>query len=82
VLSGFFVVYLFARRLWLGPEAEGVFTLFAISFSLIGIVLFGIGLLGEYVARIYEQVRTQPRFVVRESIEPSSLPSARIEAMR
>jgi len=56
-LSGLFVVYLFLRRLWIGPEAEGVFTLFAISFLLIGIVLFGIGLLGEYVVRIYEQVR-------------------------
>jgi undecaprenyl-phosphate 4-deoxy-4-formamido-L-arabinose transferase len=82
VLSGFFVVYLFARRLWLGPEAEGVFTLFAISFSLIGIVLFGIGLLGEYVARIYEQVRTRPRFVVQEAIEAPSTSPARIEAMR
>jgi undecaprenyl-phosphate 4-deoxy-4-formamido-L-arabinose transferase len=82
VLSGFFVVYLFARRLWLGPEAEGVFTLFAISFSLIGIVLFGIGLLGEYVARIYEQVRTRPRFVVQEVIESRSSAHARIEALR
>ena len=82
VLSGLFVIYLFARRVWLGPEAEGVFTLFAISFSLIGIVLFGIGLLGEYVARIYEQVRRRPRFVVQESIEAPSLSSTRIEAMR
>jgi undecaprenyl-phosphate 4-deoxy-4-formamido-L-arabinose transferase len=81
-LSGCFVVYLFARRLWLGPEAEGVFTLFALSFSLIGIVLFGIGLLGEYVARIYEQVRTRPRFVVQEAIEAPASPPLRIEARR
>ena len=47
VLSGLFVVLLLARRLILGPEVEGVFTLFAITFFLIGILLFGIGLLGE-----------------------------------
>jgi undecaprenyl-phosphate 4-deoxy-4-formamido-L-arabinose transferase len=83
-LSGIFVVYLFLRRLWLGPEAEGVFTLFAISFLLIGIVLFGIGLLGEYVGRIYEQVRERPRYLVHELLEPEQalVTSARIEALR
>jgi undecaprenyl-phosphate 4-deoxy-4-formamido-L-arabinose transferase len=86
VLSGLFVVYLFLRRLWIGPEAEGVFTLFAICFLLIGIVLFGIGLLGEYVGRIYEQVRERPRYVVHELLEQQgsgvAATPARIEAVR
>ena len=69
VLSILFVVYLAVRRLMIGPEAEGLFTLFGIAFFLIGITLFGIGLLGEYVARIYEQVRQRPRYVVREILE-------------
>ena len=64
-----FVVYLAVRRLIIGPEAEGLFTLFGIAFFLIGITLFGIGLLGEYVARIYEQVRERPRYVIREILE-------------
>ena len=69
ILSFAFVVLLAVRRLTVGPEAEGVFTLFGIAFFLIGITLFGIGLLGEYVARIYEQVRERPRYVVREVLE-------------
>jgi undecaprenyl-phosphate 4-deoxy-4-formamido-L-arabinose transferase len=68
-LSFLFVVYLAARRLLIGPEAEGVFTLFAIVFLMIGIVLFGIGLLGEYIGRIYLQVRDRPRYVVQAVIE-------------
>jgi undecaprenyl-phosphate 4-deoxy-4-formamido-L-arabinose transferase len=40
-----FVGYLAVRRLLVGPEAEGVFTLFGIVFFLLGIALFGIGLL-------------------------------------
>jgi undecaprenyl-phosphate 4-deoxy-4-formamido-L-arabinose transferase len=68
-LSFLFVVYLAVRRLLLGPEAEGVFTLFAIVFLMIGIVLFGIGLLGEYIGRIYLQVRDRPRYVVQAVIE-------------
>ena len=67
------VALLVIRRLWLGPEAEGVFTLFAILFLLIGIVLFGIGLLGEYVGRIYEQVRARPRYVVHEVVQSPQL---------
>jgi undecaprenyl-phosphate 4-deoxy-4-formamido-L-arabinose transferase len=69
VLSGFFVVFLMLRRLIVGPEAEGLFTLFAIAFFLIGITLFGIGLLGEYVGRIYQQVRHRPRYLIEAVLE-------------
>jgi undecaprenyl-phosphate 4-deoxy-4-formamido-L-arabinose transferase len=69
LLSLGFVLFLAIRRLVVGPEAEGVFTLFGIAFFLIGVTLFGIGLLGEYVGRIYEQVRQRPRYVIRTILE-------------
>jgi undecaprenyl-phosphate 4-deoxy-4-formamido-L-arabinose transferase len=69
LLSLAFVLVLAVRRVVLGPEAEGVFTLFGIAFFLIGITLFGIGLLGEYVGRIYEQVRQRPRYLVQAVLE-------------
>ncbi|WP_319237992.1 glycosyltransferase [uncultured Propionivibrio sp.] len=62
--SGILVAYMLLRRLLLGPEVEGVFTLFAITFFLIGIALFGIGLLGEYIGRIYHEVRQRPRYLI------------------
>ena len=65
LLSLLFVVYLGVRRLVVGPEVEGVFTLFGIAFFLIGVVLAGVGLLGEYVGRIYAQVRARPRYRVQ-----------------
>jgi undecaprenyl-phosphate 4-deoxy-4-formamido-L-arabinose transferase len=55
-----------------GPEAEGLFTLFGIAFFLIGITLFGIGLLGEYIGRIYEQVRSRPRYMIEGILENPS----------
>ena len=69
ILSAFFVAFLIIRRLIVGPEAEGMFTLFAIAFFLIGITLFGIGLLGEYIGRIYQQVRHRPRYLVQAILE-------------
>jgi undecaprenyl-phosphate 4-deoxy-4-formamido-L-arabinose transferase len=46
-----------------------VFTLFGVVFFFIGLALFGIGLLGEYVGRIYAQVRERPRYIIEGVLE-------------
>jgi undecaprenyl-phosphate 4-deoxy-4-formamido-L-arabinose transferase len=60
-----FGLYLLVRRLVLGPESEGLFTLFAILFVFLGLLIFAVGLVGEYVGRIYAEVRRRPSYVVR-----------------
>jgi undecaprenyl-phosphate 4-deoxy-4-formamido-L-arabinose transferase len=67
VLSLAFAFFLLVRRFIVGAEVEGVFTLFAILFFFIGIIIMGIGIVGEYVGRIYQEVRKRPRFVVRRT---------------
>ena len=77
------MVYLFVRRLIVGPEAEGLFTLFGVVFFFIGLALFGIGLLGEYVGRIYAQVRERPRYIVEAVLEEErgdAAPQARTDS--
>ncbi len=73
-----FGLFLFVRRLIVGAEVEGVFTLFAILFTLLGIAMAGLGLVGEYVGRIYEQVRGRPRFSVRRVYGLGALPEPRV----
>jgi undecaprenyl-phosphate 4-deoxy-4-formamido-L-arabinose transferase len=63
----FFVIMI--RRFILGAEVQGVFTLFAINFFMMGIILFAVGLLGEYIGRIYQQVRGRPRYLVQTLLE-------------
>jgi undecaprenyl-phosphate 4-deoxy-4-formamido-L-arabinose transferase len=67
--SAILFILLVVRRFVLGAEVQGVFTLFAITFFLMGVLLFGIGLLGEYIGRIYQQVRERPRYLVQGVLE-------------
>jgi undecaprenyl-phosphate 4-deoxy-4-formamido-L-arabinose transferase len=80
-LSAALFVLLVVRRFVIGAEVEGVFTLFAISFFLMGMILFGIGLVGEYVGRIYQQVRGRPRYVVQTVLEQNE-PAMPVQAVR
>lgn len=64
--SGLLVFYMLLRRLIIGPEADGLFTLFAILFFLISVSMSGLGLIGEYVGRIYKEVRRRPRYIAKE----------------
>ena len=67
--SAVLVVVLAARRLIIGPEEGGLFTLFGVAFFFIGIALFGIGMLGEYIGRIYQEVRQRPRYLIAAILE-------------
>ena len=69
MFSFIFFIFLIARRIMFGPDAEGVFTLFAILFFLVGIMTLSLGVIGEYIGRIYQEVRKRPRFVINRIIQ-------------
>lgn len=60
-----FSIFLIIRRFVHGAEVEGVFTLFGVLFFFIGVQMLSIGLVGEYLARMYDEVRARPRFLIR-----------------
>jgi undecaprenyl-phosphate 4-deoxy-4-formamido-L-arabinose transferase len=74
VAAAALVTYLvvIVNRLVLAGWREGFATLWdrdILAFFLIGILLFGLGLIGEYVGRIYQQVRERPRFMIQAVLE-------------
>lgn len=71
VALGILIVIL---RVALGSDwaAEGVFTLFAVLFAFVGAQFVALGLLGEYLGRVYDQVRQRPRYVVRSEVQSVS----------
>jgi undecaprenyl-phosphate 4-deoxy-4-formamido-L-arabinose transferase len=66
LLDALFVVVLLAHRVVYGPQQEGaLWVLFAFTFALLGMVMLALGLIGEYVGRIYLEVRRRPTYLVR-----------------
>lgn len=82
-LSGItFGILLFVLRvvygaLWAG---EGVFSLFAVLFVFVGAQFIALGLLGEYIGRIYHDVRGRPRYFVQHVIGAEPREATRQEA--
>jgi len=79
-LCGFLLaVTLLLMRLIFGAEwaAEGVFTLFALLFMFVGAQFVGMGLLGEYIGRIYTDVRARPRYFVQKVIGAVAVDNAK-----
>ncbi|MEZ2685092.1 undecaprenyl-phosphate 4-deoxy-4-formamido-L-arabinose transferase [Proteus vulgaris] len=70
-VSGFVLaLLLIVLRIIFGAmwAAEGVFTLFAILFMFIGAQFVAMGLLGEYIGRIYNDVRARPRYFIQKVV--------------
>jgi glycosyltransferase involved in cell wall biosynthesis len=64
-LAFFYALYIVFRVLWLGVDLPGYASLLVIVLFLGGIQLIGIGVLGEYLGRVYTEVKQRPTYIVR-----------------
>jgi undecaprenyl-phosphate 4-deoxy-4-formamido-L-arabinose transferase len=69
VSLGVYVVVIVQRILAGGDGLWVIWDRDILQFFLTGMVLFGLGLIGEYVGRIYQQVRERPRYVIQALLE-------------
>ena len=61
-----FCLYLIIRRLVIGSEADGVFTLMGINLFLLGVTIMALGIIGEYTGPIYKQIQKRPHYIIRK----------------
>ena len=86
VLGVGFGILLLVLRIFLGDEwgEQGIFTLFAILFVFVGAQFMAMGLLGEYIGRIYHDVRDRPRYFIDQVVGKTQLddssPTPSVEA--
>jgi len=65
-------VIVITYRIFFAPGELGVLLLWdrdILAFFLVGLIVFGMGIIGEYVGRIYQQVRERPRYMIRAVLE-------------
>lgn len=65
----FYAVYLIVKTLVFGAETPGFASLMSVILFASGVQLMGIGILGEYIGRVYAEVKGRPAYIVREVIE-------------
>lgn len=66
-ISLVYLIYLFVQILMHGIDAPGYFTTILLITLLGGIQLFSIGIIGEYIGRIYFEVKRRPCYIIQES---------------
>jgi undecaprenyl-phosphate 4-deoxy-4-formamido-L-arabinose transferase len=73
-----FATMLIVLRLMFGASwaGHGTFVLFAVLFVFTGGQFIGMGLLGEYLGRMYSDVRARPRFFIEKIVRSGPVPSA------
>jgi glycosyltransferase involved in cell wall biosynthesis len=64
--------WLVLRTLWYGVDVPGYASLATAILLLGGIQLIGIGVLGEYIGRIYLESKGRPVYLVRRRYERTS----------
>jgi len=79
LLGAVFGLLLLTMRLFYGPVwgFNGIFTLFSLLFIFIGAQFVGLGILGEYIGRIYSDVRARPRYYVQDVMIGAASKAAR-----
>lgn len=68
VLSGLFAIVTIYARVFLHETVRGFAALIVIMTFLSGVLLFFLGIVGEYVGRIYEEIKARPLYVVDRCI--------------
>lgn len=63
------LVYYFAKALIYGDDVQGFPTLISVILFLGGVQLLSIGILGEYISRIFNETKNRPPYLVREYSE-------------
>lgn len=60
--------YIITKTLWFGRDTPGYASIMVVMLFLGGVQLFFMGLMGEYIGRIYKEVKNRPLYIVEREI--------------
>ncbi len=68
LVSFLYLLYVVIRKLTVGDFGEGWASIVAISLFFNGVVLIVLGIIGEYIGRIYDECKNRPLYIIDEKI--------------
>lgn len=68
IVSFLYLLYVVIRKLTVGDFGEGWASIVAISLFFNGIILVVLGIIGEYIGRIYDECKNRPLYIIAEKI--------------
>jgi glycosyltransferase involved in cell wall biosynthesis len=68
ILSSGFAVYSVYAKFFLHSSPKGFAALVLLITFLAGILLFFLGIIGEYVGRLYEEVKARPHYIIGKTV--------------
>ena len=66
------IVYLFVvviQKIFFGIAVPGYATIVALMLLIGGLVLFSLGIIGEYLSKMYVQVKNRPIYILKEHLD-------------
>jgi len=68
ILSFFYLIFVIAKTIVYGVDEPGYASIISTVLFLGGIQILGLGIIGEYVGRIYVEVKNRPIYIIQERI--------------
>ncbi len=68
VFSVSYTIYILVKKFFIGGVPHGFTTIILVLFFFNGVMLIAIGIIGEYIIRIYDEIRKKPLFIVKDKL--------------
>ena len=66
MISAIYMIYIISKTIFLGVDTPGYASTMAVILFLGSVQLISIGVLGEYIGRIFMEVKRRPVYVINE----------------
>ena len=80
VMAALWGVFVIARTLIFGIDAPGYASTLLVILFLGGLQLLGLGIIGEYLGRVYREVKRRPIYILDEDLPSASAPGLGADA--
>jgi dolichol-phosphate mannosyltransferase len=68
LLAGLLELFFLYFRLFTDVQVEGFYALITAILFLGGVQMFTLGVIGQYLGRVYDEVKRRPRYIVAEHL--------------